>query len=132
MTLLKIAGIAYVILVCVTWFCLLAEYVAARRVHKLLKPLGIDKLDGNATNGLWKKLLLAPFVVWMFPWVMKNMWQALTYYFHLKSLPEEKRRADYEGEVLRRTFAGMAKMVNKSHKASNKKVSTIENDGFPF
>ena len=132
MTFMQIVGVAYSVLVCITLISLLIEYFVARRVYKLLRPLGVEKLDGNATHGLGKKLLFAPFVAWMFPWFLKNMWQALTYYFHLKSLPEDKRKADYEGEVLRRTFASMAKMVNKSRKTSKKNASTIEDDGLPF
>ena len=132
MSILQIIGIAYATLIGVTIVSILIEHIAILRIRKLLNPLGVEKIEIGAHAVLWKKIVLAPFIAWLFPMFIKSMYQMTSYYLHLKSLPEERRRDDYEREVVRRTLASMAEMMINKRSVKKENVSTLADDDLPF
>ena len=132
MTALQILGIVYAILIGITFICIVIEHFSIWRIRKLLNPLGVEKIEIGAHAALWKKIVLSPFIAWLFPMFIKSMYQTTSYFFHLKSLPEERRRGDYESEMVRRTLAGMAEMMINKRSVKKENVSTLADDDLPF
>lgn len=135
MELIYIFGIVYAAMIGVTIVCIVIENIAVWRLKKLLIPLGVKKIEIGANTALWKKVVLAPFIAWLFPMFIKSMCHTTSYYLHLRSLPKEQRRYDYECELARKTLAGMAEMmINKGKVIDEKgsKISNIEDDDLPF
>lgn len=132
MTALQILGIVYAILIGITFICIVIEHFSIWRIRKLLNPLGVETIEIGAHAALWKKMVLSPFIAWLFPMFIKSMYQTTSYYLHLKSLPEERRRGDYEREVVRRTLASMAEMMINKRSVKKENVSTLADDDLPF
>lgn len=132
MKLLYIIGIAYAAVVGITIICIVIENIAVWRIKKLLKPLGVEKIEIGAHAALWKKIIVAPFVAWLFPMFVKSMYKTTRYYMHLRSLPEEQRKSDYEREVTRNTLAGMAEMLINKGEVIDKRNYFIQDDDLPF
>lgn len=132
MSILQIIGIAYATLIGVTIVSILIEHISIWRIRKLLNPLGVEKIEIGAHAALWKKIVLAPFIAWLFPMFIKSMYQTTSYFFHLKSLPEERRRGDYESEMVRRTLASMAEMMINKRSVKKENESPLGDDDLPF
>ena len=58
MKLLYIIGIAYAAVVGITIICIVIENIAVWRIKKLLKPLGVEKIEIGAHAALWKKIIV--------------------------------------------------------------------------
>ena len=132
MNLIYIIGITYVALICITIICMLIEHIAVWRIRKLLILLGVEKINIGAHATLWKKIMLAPFIAWLFPMFIKSMYHTNSYYRHLNSLPKEHRKEDYENEVKRMSLAGTVELIINKKTDCKKEISIVKDDGIPF
>ena len=132
MKLVYIIAIVYAAVIGITIICIVIENIVVWRIKKLLIPIGVEKIEIGAHAALWKKIIAAPFVAWLFPMFIKSLYNTTIYYLHLRSLPEEERKSDYENEVTRKTLAGMAEMLINKEEVIDKRNYFIQDDDLPF
>lgn len=132
MKLVYIIAIVYAAVIGITIICIVIENIVVWRIKKLLIPIGVEKIEIGAHAALWKKIIVVPFVAWLFPMFIKSLYNTTIYYLHLRSLPEEERKSDYENEVTRKTLAGMAEMLINKGEVIDKRNYFIQDDDLPF